>query len=155
MTLTTAAVTITVALIYLVMTFRIPDAPIGDAAEPRVFPLMIGATLAALGVALLVQGMKKRATNRSGPSRPRSAIAPEALKIAALASLGVAYGLAFLPLGYVISTILFMLATLAVFDWSGRWATKVGIAVVFSLFIYVLFAKILGVILPPMPGTNW
>jgi putative tricarboxylic transport membrane protein len=155
MTIATAVVTITVALTYLVLTLRIPDAPIGDAAEPRIFPLMIGVTLAALGLALLVRGMRERARNSSRQSRRRFGMPPEALKIAALASLGVAYGLAFSLLGYVVSTTLFMLSTLAVFDRPGRWGTKAGIAVIFSLFIYVLFAKILGVILPPMPGANW
>jgi putative tricarboxylic transport membrane protein len=155
MTITTAVVTIAVALTYLMMTLRIPDAPIGDAAEPRIFPLMIGVTLAALGLALLVRGIKERAKNGSRQFRRRLGMPPEAPKIAAVASLGVAYGLAFPSLGYVVSTILFMFSTLVVFGGSGRWGTKAGIAVFFSFFIYVLFAKILGVNLPPMPGTNW
>jgi putative tricarboxylic transport membrane protein len=61
------------------------------------------------------------------------------------------YAILFNRIGYVLSTIVFLEAMLLLFNGKKKWKTNTIVAVVFSVFIYIVFSKLLGVILPVMP----
>jgi putative tricarboxylic transport membrane protein len=58
------------------------------------------------------------------------------------------YYLAFEPLGYLISTLVYMFVLLAGFN-RGRWWINAACAVCFTLAAYAVFTRFLQVALPP------
>ena len=57
------------------------------------------------------------------------------------------YFAVFVPLGYLISTSIYLLALTAYFN-RGKWAANVLTSVLFCVISYLLFTKVLGVALP-------
>jgi putative tricarboxylic transport membrane protein len=62
------------------------------------------------------------------------------------------YAAFFDKVGYVISTILFLEGELFLFNGLKNWKVNTMVSVIFSLVIYILFSKLLGVYLPMTPG---
>ncbi|MFH1574695.1 MAG: tripartite tricarboxylate transporter TctB family protein [Acidobacteriota bacterium] len=154
-TVLTAVVILALAIGYIAMTLSLPEAPVGNPSEPRVFPLTLGILMAVLGAALLVQGLRAgKGAGEAGLWRSPGRGASSA-KIAATALLGIGYGMVFDNLGYVLSTTLFLFAVLSLFNGPRRWAVNAAVSALFSLLIYMLFAKALGIYLPPAPGVMW
>jgi len=155
MTMATAVVIIALALAYIFATLRLPDAAVGNPAEPRVFPLLVGILTALLGLALLFQALRNRGRSASSGRLKPMGMPREVPKIAAIALMGVAYGWIFDRFGYVIATSLFLFTVLSLINGIDRWRMNLITSVSFSLFVYVLFSKVLGVHLPPVPGVLW
>ena len=64
-----------------------------------------------------------------------------------------AYLLLMKPIGFIISTMLFLFVLTVTFDgrpWKERLKTSIPYSVFFSIFIYVVFSEILGVLLPSL-----
>ena len=61
------------------------------------------------------------------------------------------YSFLFVKAGYVISTFLFVGFELVLFSGTKKWKSCSVIALSFSLVIYILFSKMLGVYLPVTP----
>lgn len=73
-------------------------------------------------------------------------------KIGLTCLFSILYAILFDKLGYVISTILFLQGVLFLFNGFKKWKTNTVVVLIFSLFIYILFSKLLGVYLPMTPG---
>ena len=71
--------------------------------------------------------------------------------VTALLVLSILYALIFDHVGYVLATILFLEGVMMVFNGVKAWKLNTLVAVIFSVFIYVLFYRVLGVYLPPLP----
>jgi putative tricarboxylic transport membrane protein len=132
---------------YLAAAFAIPESsfentPVG----PKAVPIAIGVALAAASLALAIRGFvwgRSRRDAASGDEAPPQDL--RKLGVVALMLLG--YILIFVPLGYAISTFLFMLAVTTYLD-REHWMRNLVYAVVFSVVVYSIFVYVFGVQLP-------
>ncbi|MBB6480210.1 tripartite tricarboxylate transporter TctB family protein [Spirochaeta isovalerica] len=139
-----------IGLIYTVMTFLLPEASIGRPMEPKIFPMALGMLMIILSSILLVQETKK--SRKSEQPAGKFTIDSNLKNIGLTCLFSILYAILFDKLGYVISTILFLEGELFLFNGAKKWKINSIVAVVFSLFIYILFSKLLGVYLPMTPG---
>jgi putative tricarboxylic transport membrane protein len=138
------------AIAYLVAAFAIPESsfentPVG----PKAVPIAIGVALGAASLALAIRGfLKGRSERDAAPGAPGEDAPPQDLrKLGVVALLLLAYILIFVPLGYAISTFLFMLAATMYLD-REHWIRNLVYAVIFSVVVYSIFVYVFGVQLP-------
>jgi putative tricarboxylic transport membrane protein len=135
------------AVAYLVAAFAIPEPSFENAVVgPKAVPLAIGFALVATSLALAIRGFvwgRSERDTASGEAAP-----PQDLrKLGVVALLLLAYILIFIPIGYAISTFLFMLSVTMYLDWE-HWVRNLVYAVVFSAVVYSIFVYVFGVQLP-------
>ncbi len=138
------------AVAYLMAAFAIPESsfentPVG----PKVVPVAIGVALGAASLALAIRGfLKGRSERDAAPGAPGEDAPPQdPRKLGIVALLLLAYILIFVPLGYAVSTFLFMLAATTYLD-REHWIRNLVYAVVFSVIVYSIFVYVFGVQLP-------
>jgi putative tricarboxylic transport membrane protein len=134
------------AVAYLAAAFAIPKPSFENAVVgPKAVPIAIGVALAAASLALAIRGLVWGRSRRdaAGDEAP-----PQDLrKLGVVALLLLGYILIFVPLGYAISTFLFMLAVTTYLD-REHWMRNLIYAVVFSVVVYSIFVYVFGVQLP-------
>jgi putative tricarboxylic transport membrane protein len=135
------------AVAYLVAAFAIPKPSFENAVVgPKAVPIAIGVALGAASLALAIRGFvwgRSRRDAASGDEAP-----PQDLrKLAVVALLLLGYILIFVPLGYAISTFLFMLAVTTYLA-REHWIRNLIYALVFSAVVYSIFVYVFGVQLP-------
>jgi putative tricarboxylic transport membrane protein len=141
-----------IGIIYTIQAMLLPEAAIGNPLAPKIFPIGVGVLMILLGVVLSLKEIKKSGFKGKKSSQKHN---NENIKLIIYISLTcILYGLIFNKLGYVISTIVFLEIILLLFNGKENWKTNTIISVCFSLFIYIVFSKFLGVTLPVMPFIN-
>ena len=138
-------------VVYTTATFMLPDASVGRAYEPKIFPMMLGFALIILSLSLLAREFKAQKTEQKKEKLP---LYKEAgfRKILLTCLFSVIYAMLFDKIGYVISTVIFLELELVLFNGRKNWKVNTAVALLFSLFIYIVFSKLLGVYLPLTPG---
>jgi putative tricarboxylic transport membrane protein len=139
-----------VGIIYLILTISLPDATIGGANKPKIFPLIVAIILIVLGITFLFKsGISniKVAADNFVKSAKKDKDTNILIGIACAAS--VLYALLFDTLGYVLSTFIFMEILLQLTN-KNKWKTNTIVALALSVGIYIIFYKLLGVTLPTM-----
>jgi putative tricarboxylic transport membrane protein len=146
------------AAVYLNADSKLPQLQVGDPMGPQVFPALIGIGL--LGSALLLMAETWRKQHRpAAESQPAAEPRPDldtgakdarthGLILAGMVLWTTLYYWAFEPLGYLLSTLLYMFVLLACFN-RGRWLVNAACAVGFTLVAYAVFTRFLQVALPP------
>jgi putative tricarboxylic transport membrane protein len=134
------AVTVLIAVVYLYATTLIPSLEIGDPLGPKAFPRLLGAALllAAVMLGFEIWGKKARA-----PGAPASELFSPAI-ISVLACVVIwtaAYYAVFDPVGFIISTAVYLLGLMVWFN-RGKWLANVLTSVLFSVGTYTLFVKL-------------
>lgn len=148
-----------------------PDPSAFKVLGPRVAPLAIGVATVVLSLALVVQGLRIRSRPEASPTSPDEALRAEPATTdpgldrglddeeaprsplttrRLLASFGLltGYVLVFIPLGYLLSTFLFLTA-LTTYTEPQKWRRNTLFAAVFSVVVYLVFTRGLQVQLPP------
>ncbi len=138
-------------LVYTTATFMLPDASVGRAFEPKIFPMMLGIALIIMSLSLLVRELSALKGGKNEEKIPLHK-EPGFYKILLTCLFSAVYALIFDKVGYVISTVLFLEMELILFNGRQNWKVNTAVAVAFSLFIYIVFSKLLGVYLPLTPG---
>jgi putative tricarboxylic transport membrane protein len=145
------------AVVYLNADSKLPELQVGDPMGPQVFPALIGIGL--LGSALLLMAETWRKQRRPAAEAPPAAeVQPDpgpgakdarthGLILAGMVLWTALYYWAFEPLGYLLSTLLYMFVLLACFN-RGRWLVNAACAVGFTLAAYAVFTRFLQVALP-------
>ncbi len=135
--------------IYFWATTQIPTLEIGDPLGPKAFPRLLGIALLISAAMLLAEMLKESKASKSEP--PGEAKEPHdtsTYKIVAGVVVATAIFFAlFEPLGYAISTSLFLLVMTSYFNKGKRW-TNILTAVIYGFASYYIFTKLLGVNLP-------
>ncbi len=138
-------------LVYLIMTFNLKRSAIGDPMAPLYFPLGLGFMLLAFGVIQIFRSdikmsieSIKQMKNASDHDKKISRM------ISATCVSGIIYALIFEHAGFVLSTLLFMFSMLTLTS-RKDYKQNAIISVIFSLGIYLLFTRALGIPLPKMP----
>jgi putative tricarboxylic transport membrane protein len=154
-----AAVCFAVSIVMLVMTKEMPHSPlvpIGPDFYPRIV-LTVGALLSAI---LLVSDLVANAKRRNATAVPAEpAAAPKNYKLVILTFvLFTFYVAALAPLGYRISTFLFVIAQQVLLEPPRavkRWIFVIVVAALTSWVTYVVFEGYLQVLLPRGTWTGW
>jgi hypothetical protein len=143
-------VCLAISLFLLVLTFGLPPAamvPIGPAFYPRV---VLGLT-AVLSVMLIAIDLRAARTAPATAAAPAAGPAPNyRLVLATFVLFGIYIGL-LPPLGFRISTFLFVLALQITLEWPRapmRWLIALAVAVGTSAICHLVFEDYLQVLLP-------
>lgn len=113
-----------------------------DAVGPTLYPRFLATVI---GLAALIIFLKAKPENAAGASRPKCG------SFLYVILLSVAYAALLNPLGFIPTTVLFLLCMVIYFDPSEmkvRLRNAALYAVLFSVFLYLFFARLLGVLLP-------
>jgi putative tricarboxylic transport membrane protein len=139
------------AVVYLNADSKLPQLQVGDPMGPQVFPALIGIGLLASALLLMVETWRKQpsdgADSRPDPDQGAKEFRGHQLILAGMVLWTALYYLAFEPLGYLLSTLIYMFVLLACFN-RGRWWVNAACAVGFTLAAYGVFTRFLQVALP-------
>jgi len=139
----TGIISIVLGVLYLFGMMQIENASIGHPHAPIYFPAVLGIGMVILGILQLIKDKKISITQYTTDKT-----IPMILKTAGII---IIYALLFIPAGYVISTMVFMFMMLYLFNGKDKMKRTVITTIVFSILVYVVFSKLLGVYLPVMP----
>jgi putative tricarboxylic transport membrane protein len=158
-----ALVATVLGLVYLSSAFTIePDPSTTSVIGPQVAPIVIGVATVVCALALLVQAVRRSpAADEQQRTQPETQAGDETAPASGLAGLSqrnvvvsfaifAVYIVAFIPLGYLLSTFLFLVAMTTYVE-RKKLLRNCIFAAVFSPAVYVLFNYGLQVQLPP-PG---
>jgi len=137
-------------LVYLYADSKLLLVKIGDPLGPRIFPAIIGVGVIVSGLLLMVETRKRHAAGAQKAETAAAAHPREQQRPGILIGMlvwTVLYYLAFEPVGYIVSTVIFLLGLLAVFN-RGRHLTNLAVALGFTAVAYTIFDRLLAV---PMP----
>lgn len=151
--LLTGIITLVLAAAYTGASVLLPDAAIGRPDEPKIFPTALGIILIILSILLIVQQIRKTLKEPAKTKKINFTLKPDEYvqKILITALNGIVYAFLFAKAGYVISTFIFICLELLLFSGIKKIKMCATVAILFSLFIYILFSKVLGVYLPVTP----
>lgn len=139
---------IVLGALYSIMTWQLPRASIGSPTAPLIFPAIIGGFMVALGVGILLIDLKKAMHT---PEKKRGAKDPGYWKlvVGTLVLCGV-YGMIFEHLGYMVSTLLFLMGLLTLVNEPKRWRNNIIITVVFTVGLWVIFVYGFKIVFPTL-----
>lgn len=132
---------IVLAGVYFYATAQIPSLEIGDPLGPKAFPRLLGIALLVTAGMLLLEMWRAKGEKSEASEMPSRRV------VAVLAGVVVWTGIYFVMferVGYVISTMIYLIPLTAYFN-RGRWVMNVTTCVLFALLSYTMFTKLLGV----------
>ncbi|MET3696631.1 putative tricarboxylic transport membrane protein [Bacillus oleivorans] len=143
------------AVVYTVMAFRLPPPASGSVViGPSVFPGAIGILLIVTSVILVISGFLERRQDKAKQAAKdgsKEEGEPQDKKKVFLLSLFLlGYVVLFVPLGYLISTALFILSVTMYLD-RKAWIRNVIYSLAFPITVYFVFDRVLSVYLPLGP----
>lgn len=138
-------VTLAVSAGYLICALSL-GAPISESGlTPSFFPILVGAAAVLFASVLILQQL------RAG--RPaQAAETPRSWTHLGVAAVVFAYILAFKPLGYFLSSGLFVLALILLFSSFKKLVQKAALSAAITGIAYVMFQQLFGVRLPTLWG---
>lgn len=138
--------TILISIVYLFLTYNLPQAHVGDPDAAQKYPLLIGYALLVLSVLYLISELKNeekvREAFRIFSDKELT------IKVIVVLALCLVYTFMFEPFGFLISTIIFLGALLFLINGAKKWLLNIIIALVFSFATWYAFAELLQVSLP-------
>jgi putative tricarboxylic transport membrane protein len=132
-----------VGMFFITASMGISKSSYGSNVGPNIFPLGLGAILVVLSVIVIY---KARSYKASPQEKERRDYKRFALVLAAT----FVYILLFEPLGYVISTFLYLTLFFQVME-RNKLLSAILIAAFFSLAVYLIYVVLLQGTLPPFP----
>ncbi len=135
--------TLLLAGVYFWATAQIPSLELGDPLGPKAFPRLLGVGLLIAAAMLLVEILRARKKPKNETS-PAWSWEPYEWVVVAVSVWTAFYILVFEPLGFMLSTTIYLLALTAYFN-RGRWMMNVLTSVLFVVISYFAFTKLLGV----------
>ncbi len=150
MTLISGLVSLVIGILITWMTLNLPEASIGIPNAPKAFPGGLGVLMIIFSAALIGREILRLKKEPAAGGRKESTANPFLLQIGLTCLFGVLYAVLFKVIGYVLSTFLFLTVELWLFN-GAKWKINLIVAISFSLFIYLMFSKALGVYLPQTP----
>ncbi|MDN7241900.1 tripartite tricarboxylate transporter TctB family protein [Planococcus sp. N028] len=132
-----------IGLLFVIESQRLSESSYGSAVGPDIFPLGLGIFLVLLSLRLLYETFRYQTSAKSG--EPVQYIKFVIIFVSALL-----YIVLLEPLGYVITTFIFLLIAFQTME-RGKWIQSIVIALLFSGGVYYFFAEFLGGSLPGFP----
>jgi putative tricarboxylic transport membrane protein len=141
------ALIVVLAAVYFYATAQIPTLEIGDPLGPKAFPRLLGIGLLITAALLFMEMWRARKNQPEKDAGAQTGDRRHLLIVAGAAVWTGIYFAVFEPLGYVLSTTIYLLALTAYFH-RGKWITNIVTSVLYGVLSYVLFSTALGVSLP-------
>ena len=135
------------ATVYFYATEQIFAYEFGDPLGPKAFPRLLGVCLLITAALLFMEMWRSPKTQPSTKADRTRGDKRYWWVVGAVVIWTAIYFKAFVPLGYLLSTSIYLLVLMAYFN-RGRWAANVLTSVLFCVISYLLFTKVLGVTLP-------
>ncbi|WP_225028279.1 tripartite tricarboxylate transporter TctB family protein [Xinfangfangia pollutisoli] len=141
-----ALVALGIAALYGLGIAAIPQMMFGDVLGPTAYPRLLMILLIGVAGLLLVEGMREKSW---APARAnlRAFLREDALTFVLAAGAVLAFFLLFRPLGYLLSTLLFLLVSMLVLYRGPRWI-PVAVTLGFCGASYLIFVHAFGTQLP-------
>lgn len=135
-----------ISVIYLILTFNLPQAKVGNPTAAMNYPLLIGFSLLGLSILYILSEIKDKKKVFSA----YKIFADKELTTKVIIVLVLCLGYAFLfeRIGFLISTVLFLGTLLFLINGRRKWLTNIIVAVLFSAVTWYTFAELLSVSLP-------
>ena len=137
---------IVLAAVYFYATAQIPTLEIGDPLGPKAFPRLLGIGLLITAAMLFFEMRSTARQPRPAATQPHDGDRSHLWIIGGVTAWTAVYFAVFEPLGYVISTAVYLVGLTAYFH-RGKWVANVLTSVLFAIGTYLLFVKVLGVTL--------
>jgi putative tricarboxylic transport membrane protein len=147
---------VTGALIYLRAAMNLEKLQVGDALGPQMFPAIVAICMLCSGLLLAWETWRKQTNPESSASLPPQSGATAAgsaagrrqpLVLVAMVVWTALYYVAFEPVGYIVSTMVYLSALLFYFHRVNP-LFNLGYAAAFTAVAYLLFTNFLQVVLP-------
>jgi len=139
------ALAVLLAAVYIYATEQFPVLTVSDPLGPKAFPRLLGIGLLLTAVALLGETLRANMSEHEG--QKTSINRRHYLVVSAMVAWTTLYVVVFEPLGYALSTSIYLLALFAFFD-RGKWTRNILTSVLYSFISYWMFTKLLDVSLP-------
>lgn len=142
-----------ISIIYLILTLLLPDASVGKyPLEPKIFPVLLSILMFIFSSGLILREYIESRKNKNTRKKEQGIQLDKYLKkILLISVMAIIYALLFKRTGYIIATVFFLDGVLIVFNGWAKWKSNTIIAVIFSILVYFIFAKLLNVYLPMLP----
>lgn len=135
--------TLIIAAAYFYGTAQIPSLQIGDPLGPKAFPYLVGIGLLVSAAWLLLETMRAKKASQPAVEEASSDRSHLILIGAIVAWIALYFGV-FERLGFLLSTPIFLFGLMAYLN-RGKWIANGLTSVLFTISIYALFSKVLGV----------
>lgn len=132
-----------IGLLFVIESRSISQSAYGSSVGPNIFPLALGIILILLSIRLLFETMKYKHVSGTKESI-------QYVKFLIIFISAAVYAAVLEPVGYVISTFIFLLIAFQTME-RGKWISTILIAGAFSFGVYYFFAEFLGGSLPGFP----
>lgn len=136
------------AAVYFWATSQIPTLEIGDPLGPKAFPRLLGVGLLVTAAMLLGEILKERKAEKPAPAAKEAEEQGNTMIVVSAVVATAIYFLLFEPVGYVITTTLYLLAMTHVFYAKGRGKVNILTSLIYGVGSYLTFTQALGVNLP-------
>ena len=137
---------ILVSCLFLVGSFNLPKANLGNPNGPLYFPIGLSFLLLIFSILYLFQELKTLNKENKKITLMLAGRTPKLIGLTVL--LGVGYAFIFEIIGFLFSTVLFLGALLFVVNGKQKWKVNVIVTVCFSFLSWYAFSVLLGVSLP-------
>lgn len=131
---------------FLISTFNLPKARLGDPYGPIYFPAILGILLIVLSIIYFIGEWKKR--ENGFPELELLLKGRTPFLLISTIVLSLIYAFLFELVGFLISTIIFLSGLLFLLNGRKKWVGNIIIAVSFSVITWYSFAILLKVSLP-------
>lgn len=133
------------AVIYTLATLNLSRAPVGNPMAPLYFPLGLGLATSAVGLLLL---FSSRASQEKQKSDDRGSKLRRYMPLFLTVIACFLYAFCFRKLGFLTSTILFMIFLLSLTNGFKRWPINLLVTVIYTLGTWLLFERVFMINLP-------
>ncbi len=135
-----------ISVIYLILTYNLPEAKVGNPTAAMNYPLLIGFSLLGMSILYILSEFK----DKKKVFDAYKIFADKELTVKVIVVLVFCLGYTFLfeRIGFLISTVLFLGALLFLINGRRKWLMNIIVAVLFSFISWYTFAELLSVSLP-------
>ena len=137
---------ILLSCLFLVGSFNLPKANLGNPNGPLYFPIGLSCLLLIFSILYLFQELKTLNKENKKITLMLAGRTPKLIGFTVL--LGVGYAFIFEIIGFLFSTVLFLGTLLFVVNGKHKWKVNVIVTVCFSFLSWYAFSVLLGVSLP-------
>jgi putative tricarboxylic transport membrane protein len=140
--------TVALSAVYLYETLQIPSLDTVDPLGPRAYPYLVFGGLLVSAIWLFLETAQKAKIVKQAEENSAEESAPVEKKhtimlAAVVAWLGIYYA-AIVPVGFIISSLVFLIGLTSYFN-PGKWTANILTSLIFVVGFYFLFTAVLGV----------
>ncbi|WP_322787520.1 tripartite tricarboxylate transporter TctB family protein [Salimicrobium halophilum] len=134
------------SITYMIASWNLPDANLGNGNGPKYFPLGLSIFMLTFSIVYFIQEFRKRDEENEEIREILSGRTPKLIAFTVVA--GFIYSLLFERIGFLFSTVLFLGALLFFINGRKKWMTNIIVTICFSTISWYAFSVLLGVSLP-------